>query len=273
MADLAQSFADRVKAIGGSWTAYTAVGSFVLYALGYLALRFHLTALGIATDLAVLDERYLFTGARFLVYLVASIPIILLIGIALWALSRLVALRARITLSEWIMHPRRLVGFGIVFAVITIQFAMRQCFLVNNLLLTPDDPSRPSWLTYLMIHDQFMPLYFSALVVAPAVSCAILVAVRDVDPRAVSPYAKGLLAFLAAVQVLLLPVNYGVLIVDKTLPRVAALGDKPIESGELAWLVWEGKDGGTFLIRDTERSRRSLVTLPRDEADGTEIVR
>src|SRR2546430_16659066 len=91
-----------------------------------------------------------------------------------------------------------------------------------------------------IFHAHFMPLYFSALVVAPAASCAILVAVRDADPRAVPPYAKGLLAFLAAAQVLLLPVNYGVLIVDKTLTRVAVRGVKPIESGELARLFRSG---------------------------------
>ena len=57
MADLWDTLGERIKAVGGSWAAYTAVGSFVLYVLGYLALRFHLTALGIGTDLAVLDER------------------------------------------------------------------------------------------------------------------------------------------------------------------------------------------------------------------------
>ena len=271
MTDLLENLGERAKSFADDWTKY-GVGSFLLYVLGYLALRFHLTALGVGTDLAVLDERYLFTGARFLVYLVASVPIILLVGLIVWALSRIVPVRARIALSTATMRPGPFVVFGIVCAVITIQFVMRQCFLVNNLLLTPDDGSRPSWLTYLMIHDQFMPLYFSALVVAPAVSCAILVAVRDADPRAVSPFAKGLLGFLAAVQILLLPVNYGVLIVDKTLPRVAALGAEPVADGQQAWLVWEGKDGVTFLVRDAEGGRRSLVTLPRDEAKRTEIV-
>ena len=35
----------------------------------------------------------------------------------------------------------------------------------------------------------------------------------------------GLLAYLVAVQFLLLPVNYGMLIADKTMPRVVNLGD------------------------------------------------
>jgi hypothetical protein len=81
-----------------------------------------------------------------------------------------------------------------------------------------------------------------------------------------------LLAFLAAVELLLLPINYGVLIVDKALPRVAAIGDKPLADGEEAWLVWEGKDGVTFLLRSQESKRRALLTLPRSEVKRTEIL-
>ena len=82
MADLLHELNERVKALGGDWGKYTLVGSFLLYVVGYLTLRFHLTAIGIGTDLAVLDERYLFTGARFLVYLVSAVPSIVLLGSA-----------------------------------------------------------------------------------------------------------------------------------------------------------------------------------------------
>jgi len=86
-------------------------------------------------------------------------------------------------------------------------------------------------------------------------------------------FARGLLVFLAAVQVLLLPINYGVLIVDKTLPRVAALGaKKPLSPGDQAWLVWEGKDGVTFLVRSEAQHRRSLLTLARTDVTETEIL-
>ena len=94
-----------------------------------------------------------------------------------------------------------------------------------------------------------MPLYFSGLVAACAIPSIIVAALRNVDGRASLAIIKGLLAFLVAVQLLLLPINYGVLIVDKTLPRVAAVGDKAMVDGEEAGLVWEGKDGVTFLVR------------------------
>jgi hypothetical protein len=291
LADLLQELNERVRTLGGQWTAYSVVGSFLLYVVGYLALRFHLTAIGIGTDLAVLDERYLFTGARFLVYLVASVPNILLVALTaaavfwliaaavFWAARRAVPaatrerVRARILrVRAWILQPTRLALFGIVFAVVMIQFVMRQCFFFSDLLLARELPANPAWLVRLLLDNQLMDLYFSALVAACGVSIAILIALRNVAPQGSLVMARRLLAFLATVQILLLPINYGVLVVDKALPRVAALGDTPLSKGDEAWLVWEGKDGVTFLLRNQERTRRTLLTLQRADVKRTEIV-
>jgi hypothetical protein len=154
--------------------------------------------------------------------------------------------------------------------VMMIQFVMRQCFLFSNLLLAPNLPPEPAWLVALLLDDQLMPLYFSALVAACAGSLAILIAVRRLEGERPPAVATRLLAFLATVQLLLLPVNYGVLIVDKTLPRVAALGEESLAAGEEAWLVWEGKDGVTFLVHSQNRKR--LVTLPSEKATRMEIL-
>jgi hypothetical protein len=272
--NLLQDLTDRVKALGGDWTKYSVVGSFVLYVLGYLALRFHLTALGVGTDLAVLDERYLFTGARFAVNLVAAVPSILIAAMPLavlaWGVSKVPGVRRTCT-RWWLAEPTVFAVFGVLFAVIAIQFVMRQCFLIANVLLAPALPPEPAWLVGLLVDDRFMPLYFSGLVAACAVPLVILAALRNVESRGWLPFTKGLLAFLAVVQVLLLPINYGVLIVDKTLPRVAAVGDKAMTAGDEAWLVWEGKDDVTFLTRSAS-GRRALVTLPRSEIKRMEIV-
>jgi hypothetical protein len=277
MADLFQELNERIKALAGDWTKYTVVGSFLLYVVGYLALRFHLTAIGVGTDLAVLDERYLFTGARFVVYLVSAVPNVVLVALPLtaiaWAVYRLLPEAARVGARDWVMRPTRLALLGIVFAVIMIQFVMRQCFVFSNLLLARDLPPEPGWLVTLLLDDRLMPVYFSALVAACAVPLAILWALRKAEaPGGPGGFAKGLLVFLAAVQVLLLPINYGVLIVDKALPRVAALGKEPLADGQDAWLVWEGKDGVTFLVRSRERNRRALVTMRRADVERTEIL-
>ena len=277
MADMLAELNERIKVLGGDWTKYTVIGSFLLYVVGYLALRFHLTAIGIGTDLAVLDERYLFTGARFLVYLVSAVPIIVLVAlpaaVIFWAIYKLVPKAMRVSIYGWVMRPTRLAVFGIVFAVIMIQFVMRQCFLINDLLLADNLPPEPYWLVNLLLNDQLMPLYFTLLVTMCAVPLAILWALCKVEAQGGSAaFARGLLAFLVAVQILLLPINYGVLIVDKVLPRVAALGETPLADGDDAWLIWEGKDGVTFLVRSHERKRRTLVTLPRTEVKRIEIL-
>jgi hypothetical protein len=274
MADLLSDVGERVRALAGEWSTYSVVGSFLLYVVGYLALRFHLTVIGIGTDLAVLDERYLFTGARFLVYLVSSVPIILLIVLPLgwiaWRSRGVLPAATRARILAWGKEPTHLASAGIVFAVIMIQFVMRQCFLFSNLLLAPNLPAEPAWLVALLLDDQFMPLYFSALVAGCLISLAILAALRRPEAERPPAAATKLLAFLAAVQLLLLPVNYGVLILDKTLPRVVALGEESLSPGDEAWLVWEGKDGVTFLVRSRDGKR--LVTLPNEKVTRTEIL-
>jgi hypothetical protein len=278
MADLLQEFNERIKTLGGDWTKYTVVGSFVLYVAGYLALRFHLAAIGIGTDLAVLDERYLFTGARFLVYFVSSVPIIVLLGLPVvalaWALSRLVPAKLRAKISAKAMPPPAgLILAGIVFTVIMIQFVMRQCFLVSDLLLAPSLPTEPAWLFGLLRDDRLMPLFFSALVASCAIPLVILLVLRETPmPGRAATFARGLLGFLAAVQVLLLPINYGILVADKSFARVSSLGGAPLQAGEEAWLAWEGKDGVTFLVSSKERKHRSLVTLPRADIKKMEII-
>lgn len=275
--DILQQLNERIKTLGGDWSKYTVVGSFLIYLVGYLALRFHLTVIGVGTDLAVLDERYLFTGARFLVYFVTSVPILVLlalpVGAAGWTVSRLLPAAARASTCTWLAHPARLMLLGIVFSVATIQFVMRQCFVFSDLLLVRALPSEPGWLVSLLLDDRLMPLYFSLLVATCAVPLAILWALRGLETLGgPTAFARGLLAFLAAVQILLLPINYGVLIVDKALPRVTALGAQPLASGEDAWLAWEGKDGVTFLIRRADGQRRALLTLPRTDVKRTEIL-
>jgi hypothetical protein len=272
--DLLHDLGERISALVGDWTKYTVVGSFLLYVAGYLALRFHLTAIGIGTDLAVLDERYLFTGARFLVYLVSAVPNILLVTLPIvglgWLAERMLPEQVHARVREALLHPRWLTIAGIVVAVLVIQLVMRQCFAFNDLLLAHELPRDPAWLVKLLVDDTLMPIYFSALVAACAVSIGILIIARRAGSNGPSKSAWALLAFLAAVEVLLLPVNYGVLIVDKALPRVAAVGEKPTTDGSEAWLVWEGKDAATYLVRDRNQVR-SLLTL-RGEIKQTEIV-
>jgi len=273
VADLLDELAEKARKLSNSWASYSVMGSFVLYLCGYLALRFHLTMVGVATDLAVVDERYLFTGARFLVYLTASVPSVLIVVLPLfaigWGATRLLSPAVRVRASEWITQPSRLAIFSIVFSVLIIQLVMRQCFLLSNLLLARELPRDPAWLIALLRDDELMPLYFSGLVASCLLTLGILMVLRSAR---VPAFGLGITAFLAGVQILLLPVNYGVLIVDQTLARVSAIGDEPLANGQTAWLVWEGKDHVTFLLRDATQDRRTLLTVEGSEVKRMEVV-
>ncbi len=292
MRDLWEDIGAKLKELGGAWTTLTLLGSFGLYLLGYLSLRFQLTFLGAGTDLAVLDERYFYAGAQFVVYLVTAIPIVLLLLLVLAACAylpyRLLPAGARERLggllrrgaqrlAAWCSSPARLGLAGIALSVVTIQFVMRQPFLFANLLVAEALPE-PRWLRGLLLteNEGLRSLYFAALVTATLVTGGLAVFVSRHEPRSgLARLLSGLLLFLAAVQFLLLPVNYAFLLTSKAWPKVASLGGKEgLPAGREAWLIWEGKEGVTFLLAEMHlgKPRRSLVMLPRKEIERIEIT-
>ncbi len=281
MPEFWNDFTEKLGSLAGKWTAYAAFGSFLLYLLGYLTLRFQLSTYGVATNLDVFDEKYLFAGCRFLVYLVTAVPSILIILLVLWAIGYLpyklvpMSFKDRISrwASSWSAGPHHLLLVGVVFAVALIQFVLRRCFYFGNLLLSkqlPDDWSS----SVLLTSDANLTLYFSGLVAGTLLTGAILLYVlhRGTATTAASRFWMGVLVFLFAVEFLLLPVNYGVLISTQRLPRVAELiASERSPEGQLAWLVWDSKDAITYFVRDAH-DQRMIVTVPRKDAKVRIIV-
>jgi len=282
MANIFETVTDRLKNLGGSWASYATLGSFALYVVGYLALRFHLTALGVGTDLTALDERYVFTGAKFLVYLCSAIPIVLMVAAPVaavgWLFTRAIPAGTRKRIGHWMWRPARLASAGVALSVLMIQLVMRQCFVFSNLLLADGLPP-PVWLQKLLLseNEAARSLYFSGLAAGIVVTlCLLLAASSRAEQTPRSRFLTALLAALVVIQFLLLPVNYGVMIIDKTLPKVADLGGiEQLKEGQEAWLVWEGKDGATYLVRDAGQNgaARRLITLPQKDVKKTQIVR
>jgi hypothetical protein len=280
MTDLLRDLQASLTSVTSDWAKYSVVGGFLFYAFGYLAVRSHVTAIGIGTDLAAFDDRYVFAGAHFLVYVasavanilfVVSLLIVLPVALVLWGVSKVRpgSTSAWRTLAD--RRPLRVTLVGIAQAMVAIQFVMRQCFYLNNLLLAPALPPYPAWLAALLLDDRWMALYFGALVLMCAISLAILLATRRVDARGSLAVARPIFVVLIVVQIMLLPINYGILIMDKVFPRVAGVEGTPLASGESAWLVWEGKDGVTYLVRRANQER-VLLTVPRGAVMRTEIV-
>lgn len=305
MADFWGEAKSKLTELAGGWASYSALGSFLFYVLGYFSVRFHLTTLGIGTDLAVLDERYLFTGAKFLIYLASAFPIVVLLALALavvlalpvcliWWLYRFIANRSNrvaaagaslFRLFGWIARPHQLALLGVVISVLLIQFVMRQCYFFSNLLLAPSLPRTTLNLEALLLDEDggLQSLYFSGLLVGVTITAGLLYSAGTrIGKGFVARLLVSLLALLVGIQILLLPVNYGVFIMDKEIPKVTAIGEEtPLQSGDEAWLVWEGSQGMTYLVQTNvllegtqqAQKKRSLVTLPRKDLKKLEIVR
>lgn len=280
------SLKEKLDSAGG-WVTFAAMGAFVFQAAGFLSLRSHLAALGVRADLSLLDSRYVFEGASCLLYLLAALVNLLLLllgaGLALFLLSRLVPRPARERLrtvlrAPWVrLSPRyRTSGWislaGIVFAVVAIQLLMRQCFRVQDLFFR-GAPSNPAWLSDLLLARDETPrtVFFMALLAIVVMTAWLRLAAGQSPGHGPSTrLGLVLLTLLLALEVALLPINYGVLTAGRPLPRVIHLGDDKAFAGRQAWLAWEDQEGLTLLV--VSPAMRALVTVPRKEVGRVEVT-
>jgi hypothetical protein len=251
---------EKLKALAASWSVYAALGSFVLYFLGYLVLRFQLSTWGVATDLSVLDERYFFAGARFLVYLVTTIANVALLAAPVFVLWWLI--------NRWPRFRQWREGWdyaliGLVFSVLFIELLGRKCFAYMNSLLVQRQLAGDQWVKNVLCDTSptAETFFFAALVAGVGLSGWLLVQCQSQKIR--RPMLESLLSFFFGVALLLLPVNYGIVVATRTLAKVTNFA--PAE----AWLVWEGADKTTFLVVDKDRK---LVAVPNGELKTLEIT-
>jgi hypothetical protein len=152
---------------------------------------------------------------------------------------------------------------GAIFAVLFIQLVERKCFQFMNSQLVQRSLEGDDWLRKVLLDPspKREALFFAILVAGVAATGWLLLQARS--QKLARPFLVAVLVFLFAVEFLLLPVNYGVIVSTKQLPRVKSF--VPAE----AWLVWEGKDKTTFLVAEGERR---LVIVPNDQVKTLEIT-
>jgi hypothetical protein len=274
--DTASDFIQKLVNLAGKWTSYAGFGTFLLYLFGYLTLRFQLNTFGIVTNLDVFDEKYFFAGCRFLVYLGMTLPSLLfllaltalLVAIPFKLLPRSVRERLGKSAATWLAKRNRASFLGCAVALIMIQFLLRQCLFLNNLLLASCLPA--VWISSVFLaSDTAQALYFSGLVAGIGVSAALLVYSFKENPEAGKCWLNLLVSVLVAIECLLLPINYGMLIASRWLPRVAQVNlAEKLPEGTAAWLVWENKEVLTYLVRDGSDDRK-LITVPRKDSEIT----
>jgi hypothetical protein len=285
MSDVWRDFSSKLKSFQEHWSVWWSIlGGALLYLLGYLVIRFQLTLLGVPANLDVVEERYFFAGARFVVYLIASFSNFLLlmvpVALVIWLCHRWFppgsVRRAKLqTACALWFTPFRLRLLGALFSIVAIQFVLRQCFVMNNLLLAPALPDTP-WLNAILLGQKDPDLFFALLLGTCFLSLVFLLVSRAAAP--VQGYlhrtVEVVFVILVISQWLLLPINYSCLIAHKTLPRVNGIGQQSLDN-RLAWLVWENNGFSTFLLADSTNllHGRELLTLPTSDIKTLRITR
>lgn len=282
MGDHWTALAERAKLLGANWTVALGVASFAVYAFGYLSLRFKLTVLGVSTDLTFIDERYLFEGLRFLVYLASIVPNLLfgtlliggLGGVLYAAGARLAGTRVHCNIvsrvAGWWQPPRRRLLLGIVLALLLSS---------SNLLPVHPAPRETAWLwLYCRLVTDTVFFYFHGLVAAVVPSALLLGTAGGTAPEHWSTQRlRAILTLLLTFEILLLPVNYGVLVSpNQAVPVVTLQGEaRSLVGSEPVWLVWEGKQGFTVFTKDRSccPGQPALVTVPASKVAGVEVLR
>jgi hypothetical protein len=271
---------DDLKAALPGWlgetTRMAGAISLLLYATGYLIVRFHLTTLGLGVDLSVIDERYLFAGARFVIYLLTVIPSLLLMALFLAPLLLVVAVvmrqvlrslgqRPQAWLAELGSNPWWLTIVGLVVGVLSIQLVMKNCLALTYILLKDPAPQTCRWLGWLLEGPEHMALFFMGLLLLTGLTALSVIRLYALGgPSAALVAARRVLLLILGIQLMLLPVNFGVLVVDKKLPRIEPPPELQLPSGAWAWLAWEGREGLTVLVETSTGPQRELVTLKRE---------
>ena len=257
------------------FSTYAGVGTFLLYFFGYLALRFHITALGIVTDLGVLDERYLFAGARFVVFLAFCLPLVTMIGVPVVLLARLMSNRLRPAwkkrMESEFRRPAVLLWISLVLALTVIQTWMTACLYMFDLPLAARLPG-PSWLDELLTkHDSIdLTFFFIELLLCAAAVCWPVIAASRLPLESRGMKALfGTAAVLAVLTVLLIPVNFGMVVMPYSMQRTTAIGKAPLAAGQQGWLLFEGKEWMTYFVKSS--AGVSVVAVPVKEIDKIEV--
>lgn len=267
---------DALSDLGKTWAGIAALATIVLYALGYLSLRSHHTALGIDADLGVFDDRYPFAGARFLVFalaLLATWAIPLLMLAAVWHSVRRLRRPRRLSLPDWLGAGLRLVLLALL-AFATVRFS--HVLLIHDLLLDQHTPPR-SWAAGKLVcwldldeDGRYLILSFQLLLLLSALT----IAWAWHEGRQPSPARRwlGLLLWLlAVVDLMLLPIYHGTFFVGTIARR---LEHAPAGVDGLAgdvWLIYRGDAEAVLFARDHARTPQ-LITIDTAKLDGQPLV-
>jgi hypothetical protein len=235
------------------WTkiiaAALSIAGAAMYLCGYLVLRVRMNVLGIPADVSGLDERYLFAGANFIVYVVLALNRLLAIALVLvaaaaiplalaWWLALDRSRRDRLVTWSVRMWPR--LGLVAALGAIAMSFTMigmaEPWWSDHDLLFAPQLSERAAMIAG--TDESTSWLFMEYLAAAVAAGAGTLIAASAGVRRPVLFAAFAALAL----QLLSLPMLYGALNADTFQPKVQ------LADGSTGWIVWEGPASLTLFV-------------------------
>jgi hypothetical protein len=262
MAELVSNLVENAKSVGIVLTSASAVS----YASGYLALRSRAHALGTDPGFTLLDQAYVFAGFRFavitLVALLVISPLLILVKI-------IAATLARVTMPK---HLEIFAWLGAVAVAILTLAGFSTLFIEGALL--EDGPAHYTGLKGFFVTGVLGSNNAGVVVVliATATTAVTLLWLRGRFGQTRSGDSLTLvLVVIAALQLVLLPMQYGIFFADRTARVLERPPDGLVDIAPTAWLLDRGPDRATLLARHPDR-HFVLITVKTEKLDGLAVT-
>ncbi|OPY76445.1 MAG: hypothetical protein A4E65_03184 [Syntrophorhabdus sp. PtaU1.Bin153] len=232
----------------------------LVYASGYLALRARAFALGTDPAFTLVYEGYVFAGFRFvlisLIILLVSCPLIAAVRWgALWVQGHVPG--PFLGAIQWLV---------LVLVAIATLYLTFKILSVNGLLLRRQNSGSNSWIAEAITGGWIAVVLMFVVVFLAALSVLWL---RTRMSAANEPFT-WMLAIIAAIQLILVPISYGALYADRKVRVLAAVPDGAKVLKEPLGIVDRGSGYATLYGLDAN-NERSLVTVKIDELNGIPI--
>jgi hypothetical protein len=262
MAELAANLVENAKNVGIVLTSASAVS----YASGYLALRSRAHALGTDPGFTLLDQAYVFAGFRFaLIILVA-----LLVISPLLVLSNMVA---QTVMRRAMLRHRDIFACFAAVALAILTLASFSTLSVEGALLANGSANHTALQRVLFPGVLGIGSVGVFVILASTATTAITILwVRGRYAQAGARDALTMvLVVIAALQLVLLPMQYGIFFADRTARVLERPPEGVVGVSPPVWLLDRGADRASLLARRPEGAF-VLITVKADKLDGIAVT-
>lgn len=263
MAVLASDLVENAKNVGIVLTSASAAS----YASGYLVLRSRAHALGTDPAFTLVDQAYVFAGFRFalvtLVALLVTAPILILVRAAADGLAaRLKAVRMR-TLAPIAAFVLALLTLA-SFKTLSVE-----AVLLGDAALKGDTLQRA--LSSAILGTGNLGVFVTLATTFTAALTVLWARARYAQAGAGDPLTLVLIV-IAALQLILLPVQHGIFYADRKVRMLERVPDGITGVLPPVWLVDRGADRASLLAR-TAGGDLGLIAVKADTLDGIAVIR